>query len=104
MSFAFGGGVNNFVYHSHNMGTYRFGFPNGYQGTLDILRDSRIPKQIHGWVLFLSWGIFADLGIMATRHFRHKGKYLEIHTILFWIVDFLNLANLLFAVFGVILY
>lgn len=43
---------------------------------------------IHAIVLFIAWGIFADIGIIIGRFFKSINSYLWIHAICFIIVDF----------------
>lgn len=46
---------------------------------------------IHAIVLFITWGIIADIGIIIGRFFKSINSYLWIHAICFIIVDFSTL-------------
>ena len=103
MSMAFGGGssVSNFAYHSNNYAEFSFGFPSGFFGKIPLQLQSRADKEVHGWILFVCWGILADLGIMAARNFRHNSQYLNIHGLVFLINDILNIVMIIIALTSV---
>lgn len=42
---------------------------------------------VHAIILFLSWGIVADFGIIIVRFFKTLPHYLLIHTLCFLFVD-----------------
>ena len=50
------------------------------------MSDSDLIIDAHGIILFISWGVLADISMFFIRYMKTYKHYILIHTILFWLV------------------
>ncbi|CAD8175047.1 unnamed protein product [Paramecium pentaurelia] len=68
--------------------TFDINFDNNIIGKVSLDNGMDTLYVVHAVVLFIAWGIFADIGIIIGRFFKSINSYLWIHAICFMIVDF----------------
>lgn len=62
-------------------------FDNNIVGVATLTTGGDVLYFVHAIVLFISWGVVADFGIIIGRFFKSINSYLLIHTLCFLFVD-----------------
>jgi len=86
-------------FHGSNYYLFKFDFIEGEYGTAEIISTLSPLIQAHGIGLLICWSFLVDIGIIIVRYFKFWKHYLDIHGLIFILVDFYTLI-IVFIVIG----
>ena len=90
------GSESNIAYHGTSNRAYvTLDFTNGAKGDATVEDSAEKWLKAHEIILIVGWGFLTDIAVIFARYFRSFNFYLDIHALIFIVVDVSTLTILI---------